>query len=540
MLVDILNDAKSKVLTNLQEDNLSMIMYLKQTKVDVDTNNKELFKIAPRTNRHYLRSKNETADNFDVMGKSYYYSDLNPKRFKGIGYRYLAVKKYYTKIKRGTLKEKEYAVLSKFFAGILIFTSRKLTFTNFIKKEVKEYERRSVYSLDGFYYNERFGDKDLVFFEHGFFSTYTHCCEWCNKKDIIAYKDNTSFTKVGERYYCDSCLKENNYGECDVSHILGFRVKLKFSCDEDRKEVMKKLRIKDENLNINPNFLREKGIIQCSCGNWFLKKTNNSFYCSDCKLSRIEDYGTKNYHICKCRNEINPKEFFGFELETEVKGYITKCAKIVNKGLKDLVICKRDGSIDDGFEIVSQTLTYKKYLKERKRIDNVLKEAVKEGCYSQSANTTGLHIHIARSGFDDAGHLARFCQTWYLFKDLTKYIAQRSFGNYREWHESIAEDKEFFKKFLGSNLYKTHERSARYRIVNLNNSNTVEIRIFKGIMSEKYLSICMEICKLLKDYSKNDIDAKTIIPYLLKKGSLRVKNFIKLFEIQRRYGIQEA
>lgn len=543
MLKDIGLDVQKQVISKLKEDGLGMCWYFKQTDLDSNQNDKELFKAMIHSNDYFLRRKDETKTKFDFRGCGHWQLDgLASSRQKGIQARFLIVKSLYKKIKKQKFTDEEWNILSRYFAGISFYTTRRLFFIDCIKRECWIKYRCDLYSVDGFYYNERFGENALYFFGTGFFTTYVKKCNYCGVSYITAYEDNSQLTEVDGHLFCDNCLRAKNYGKCDYSQKMGFRRKLTFSCDQDKAEVLKRLKIKQDlpEYNVIVREVNAKGVFVCShCNNFYVRKSGE-YYCSDCMLGQIQDYSVKNYHFCRCKNEEENKEFFGFELETEVSGDIRECAKVVNKGLKDLVVLKRDGSLDDGFEIVSHTLTYKKYMNERKRFDKALKDAVKEGCFSQNARTTGLHIHLSRSGFDNWEHLARFCQTWYMFKDLTKYIAQRDFGRYREWDDYISGDTSYFKKFLNGNLFRTHDRDHRYRIVNLNNSNTVEIRIFKGILSEKYLSICIEICKLVKEYSRNQTDSSTLLPFLFKMGSKRVKNFLKLFEYQHKYGIQEA
>lgn len=93
--------------------------------------------------------------------------------------------------------------------------------------------------------------------------------------------------------------------------------------------------------------------------------------------------------------------YFGVELEIDKGGEIGSNAEqilAVGNRERDFYYCKHDGSLDDGFEIVSHPATTECHLTQLPW-KAVMAEAVSLGYRSHQACTCGLHIHISRLAF---------------------------------------------------------------------------------------------------------------------------------------------
>ena len=89
--------------------------------------------------------------------------------------------------------------------------------------------------------------------------------------------------------------------------------------------------------------------------------------------------------------------YFGVELEIDKGGEIGSNAEqilAVGNRERDFYYCKHDGSLDDGFEIVSHPATVEYHLTQLPW-KAVMAEAVSLGYRSHQACTCGLHIHSA-------------------------------------------------------------------------------------------------------------------------------------------------
>ena len=139
---------------------------------------------------------------------------------------------------------------------------------------------------------------------------------------------------------------------------------------------------------------------------------NDDPYCADCcstiENSPIHDYYFKPYPIFYG----DGPRYFGVELEIDDGGECDSSAEtlmdVANQS-KTLVYCKHDGSLDDGFEIVTHPMSLDCQLHEMPWAE-VLDKAISMGYLSHQAGTCGLHVHVSRKAFGDA--LAACCSSW--------------------------------------------------------------------------------------------------------------------------------
>lgn len=530
--VDKIISLQQQIANELSRKRCRLVGFVRERDVDKVSRSKRIHSIVYENQRFSLIERNsETKNDLDLDNRSWFsIEDLSSLRNDGIWYRLNAIKRF---LDDGNIRHLKFW----FYAIGFKEPDKNFKISSFVSEKTKEY----AYTRDitGYYYNPEVLKEELFFVENGWTDTYTIRCWDCDKR-IPNFSDK-KLTIVDGRYFCDSCLKDRNYGKCDITGTMGFRRVLKFSCPEDRKAVLERLNYDTdaETINVSSSFCDSRYIYTCQrCKCSFV---GDSSYCTDCRDGIILNYSDKNYAILDAENEGYAKTHYGFELETESKQNTFEAVYAINKKIKDLVKIKHDGSLNNGFEIVSNTLSYKKFLSIRKRLTEAFNLALEKGCCSQKEKTTGLHIHISRCGFKDANHLARFCQAWYLYKAFTKYVAQRDFNDYCKWDGFISQDKDFFKKSLDGDLFSTSGHGDRYKVINLSNDETVEIRCFKGILSAEYLYRVIELCELIKSYTENidELKKKEMLKFILSHSSKMLKGWIKMFLVKDRYEIRE-
>lgn len=128
-------------------------------------------------------------------------------------------------------------------------------------------------------------------------------------------------------------------------------------------------------------------------------------FCYDCYTSRtsrkpIQDYYYKPEPLF--RGEGN--RYFGVELEVDGAGEdddnAAEVMSIANgNGLENLY-CKHDGSLDDGFEMVTHPMTLA-YHQSEMPWAAILRKTVRMGYTSHQAGTCGLHVHVNRNAFGE-------------------------------------------------------------------------------------------------------------------------------------------
>ena len=114
----------------------------------------------------------------------------------------------------------------------------------------------------------------------------------------------------------------------------------------------------------------------------------------------IEDYYYKPEPLFRG----DGSRYFGVELEIDGAGEDDASARkimgIANGNGVENLYCKHDGSLDDGFEMVTHPMTLEYHMKEMPWA-RILQEAIRLGYTSHQANTCGLHVHVNRNAFGD-------------------------------------------------------------------------------------------------------------------------------------------
>ncbi len=223
----------------------------------------------------------------------------------------------------------------------------------------------------------------------------------------------------------------------------------------------------------------------------------------DCHHEFIEDYSYKPDPIFYGTGQPH----YGIELEIDDGGETDNNARqimdIVNYP-KEHIYCKHDGSLNDGFEIVSHPATLDYHLNNI-AWDKIMHKARQLGYYSHTARTCGLHIHINRAALGTSveeqdntiGRIVFFFEKFWdkilRFSRRTEYQANHWASRYGGNTEN---PKETLKSAKSSGL-------GRYTAVNLENTFTVELRIFRGTLRYKtFVATLQFVDKLCNDAIK--------------------------------------
>ena len=237
-------------------------------------------------------------------------------------------------------------------------------------------------------------------------------------------------------------------------------------------------------------------------------------YCRDCfeKLNNdaIKNYSYKPEPIFYGSGNL----FYGVELEIDKGGEEHSNAQnlldIANKN-EERIYCKHDGSINDGFEMVSHPMTLDYHINNMNWLD-VFEKAVEMDYRSHNTSTCGLHIHCSRSAFGKdyeqqeqaIGRVVFFVERHW--NELVKF-SRRTLDNLNHWAAKYATisstTEETYKKAKD-------KRMGRYVAVNLENYNTIEFRLFRGTLRYKTflatLQLVDEICYCAINMTDKEIE----------------------------------
>lgn len=228
------------------------------------------------------------------------------------------------------------------------------------------------------------------------------------------------------------------------------------------------------------------------CSDCYAGECCRSFRCEDC--SRCEDccactasciapHSSRDYPDTLPHNLPQNACGIGVENEIETKHDVNTVAERIRGTFgSDEILMKEDGSLNNGFELVTGRLDLEH---QRKLWSKLAPAALRAGARSWEHDTTGLHVHLSRAAFTPLS-LAKFCAFINSDRHTNKIrtIAGRGSCHY----SAIA------KKKLSAYRYYNNDR---YQAVNLTNRRTIEVRIFKGTLGTESILAKIEFCHAL-------------------------------------------
>ena len=193
--------------------------------------------------------------------------------------------------------------------------------------------------------------------------------------------------------------------------------------------------------------------------------------------------------------------YFGVELEIDDAGEsnnnAAKIESVANCGDKR-IYCKHDGSLNEGFEIVTHPMTLAYHMNIMPWAD-ILNEAKRMGYRSHLCGTCGLHFHVNRSAFGEteAEQETVIARILYFFEihwpELLKF-SRRTQKQLTQWANRYGL-KEHPKEILDH----AKGNGERYTCVNLTNYHTVEFRMFRGTLRLNSLYATLQLLDRICD-----------------------------------------
>lgn len=207
--------------------------------------------------------------------------------------------------------------------------------------------------------------------------------------------------------------------------------------------------------------------------------------------------------------------YFGVELEVDGAGEDQSNARrvleIANCG-DEYAYCKHDGSLDDGFEIVTHPMTLE-FHEQHMPWNSILDCLKRMGYRSHQTTTCGLHVHVNRLSLgcyrdnqeDAIGRILYFVErNW---QELVGF-SRRTEAQLDQWasrygfHES---PKDILKHAKGG--------KGRYCSINLCNADTIEFRIFRGTLKYNTLIAALQlvnkICEAAVSFCDEEMQSLT-------------------------------
>ena len=250
---------------------------------------------------------------------------------------------------------------------------------------------------------------------------------------------------------------------------------------------------------------------------------NLSTLCRDCyeiirdsELIHVHSWIPSRFKLTLGRNERRHQDtlFYGTELEINVQGNISKHAKEFHKwlkvaGLADLFYFKRDGSVGNGYEIVTHPMT----VKARNELVNwreVLGYLKNTGASSEESGQCGLHIHASRNGITprEIGKLKYFF--------FANRMAIHKLSRRRNYNYCKIENYRVSSPWGDSTKYLTSypDQGDRYVCVNVHTGKpTVEFRVMRGTLDYERMTAYFQFTDAVIHFVKSHSIVSQDKPY---------------------------
>lgn len=215
------------------------------------------------------------------------------------------------------------------------------------------------------------------------------------------------------------------------------------------------------------------------------------YICYECRVTQgyalIRNYSWKAVPTFLGDDDPNAL-FMGFENEFSFSGKLTPHGRQLARAYNERFIhLKHDGSIDNGFEAVSQPMTFEYFKSQDWGPFFDIKCRKSESC--------GLHVHLNRKAFNPK-HLLKFLKFFYHNRHFTTFIAERNLMDSWANRYTKALDGNLEEKVEGKNI------QDKYTEVNLQPTTTIEVRIFQGATKEEQLHKAIEFCHSVFHFTK--------------------------------------
>lgn len=260
------------------------------------------------------------------------------------------------------------------------------------------------------------------------------------------------------------------------------------------------------------------------------EEDDNFFYNDDVGVWTHVDYQhvkpvIRSYHSSK-RDQFPQADewteqrnrYLGVELEVEApNGNRDAIAARINDSINEgtygyKAFFEQDGSLNNGFEIISQPMSLPKHSK----LWSWLKDkSLTKGLKSHNTSTCGLHVHISRHSLSalQIGKIVAFVNAPEN-EDLIQAVARR-YGQAATGYCRIKD-----KAKIGS----AHRSQDRYEAVNVSNSKTIEFRIFRGSLKYESVMAAIEFANAMVEFTKpysgygcSDMKSECFIQFINKK-----------------------
>lgn len=332
-------------------------------------------------------------------------------------------------------------------------------------------------------------------------------CEDCNEWHLTNDASEVNPDTRDAAYVCSECA-ERNYRRCDDcgEYFDDYHISLSDAyhdiCDNCANDWVRCYYC-DEVLRMNDATYDE---------------LDGEYYCSNCAPERggLHDYGYKPDPVFGTTDCFDGAAYytgsaltFGVELECDDGDDVADAVQAI-ADLTNRCYCKHDGSLDDGYEIVTHPGTLA-WHKKRFPWADVCKASVDNGFHSHDTSTCGLHVHVGRDQMGENSKLTAAKMALILYRLENWFVRFSRRGGASRWAKYVGPAL-VIDPDVNESLFVFYDqlRGDRYQAVNVGNLGTVEIRIFRGSLVPTTVLASIELVSNLVLFARDHTTAECL------------------------------
>lgn len=293
----------------------------------------------------------------------------------------------------------------------------------------------------------------------------TKICPHCGKHTFLTFKVRAH--DVTEEW-CSSCYEDHS-AECVACSVRQSREEMthlghnRYTCAEHR----------------------DRYAVCADCGDVIDRhravQRGRNFFCRGCART-VHDYNYKPSPIFIGSGT----RFYGMELEMENTTDEIESWLYAKSDEERVYYLKHDGSLDNGFEIVTHPHSIEAFMEARPYWEEVSKYVVGKGMRSHEARQCGLHFHVSRKGIgaNESERLRTIERVIFLYEKFFPQflkLSRRTEAQLSEWadrylDEGDCPDMDRVRRAI------CDKDCDKYRAINLCPEHTIEFRLFRGTL----------------------------------------------------------
>lgn len=166
--------------------------------------------------------------------------------------------------------------------------------------------------------------------------------------------------------------------------------------------------------------------------------------------------------------------------------------------LTDILHLEHDGSLTQGIEIITNPCDLN-FHEKHINYQEMFQRLEAEGYTGHDNKTAGIHVHIGKTAFglSPATQKRSLARLVYLFEKFRPQLKQFSRRKEYGWTKFLETDLTGMNISELFEIHRRRNRDDRYMAVNLQNTNTTEIRLFKSTLNLKTFYAILELCDYL-------------------------------------------